>query len=221
MNRLFAVLALSSVLSFSACTTAAGGHYDKDAKWAAQASWTDSCCCNVACPCLFGSGASLGHCEGASLVHIHKGHYDGVNLDGLTVIATYRSKDWVKYYVTDKATKAQTDAVVKLLPAYVKFLSLKKTIEVKNGPIKEERSGDKIKYSGGGTTIEMAVMMGANGKPVKLSNMPYERFPSPAFADHTQYKSVILKHESKDKKFEYKGTNAFTAELVAVSSSDK
>ena len=69
MIRVSAVVALLSVLSLSACSTTSGsggskGTYKKDAKWAASASFTDSCCCDPSCPCLFGSKASLGRCEG-------------------------------------------------------------------------------------------------------------------------------------------------------------
>jgi len=223
MMRLITAVTIVSLSCLYACSTtgsyAVEGSYDSSAVWAAKGSWTDSCCCDVVCPCMSGSAPTRGHCDGVTLIQLQKAHYDGVNLDGLSVVAVYRSGNWVKYIVSDNASKAQTDAVVKLLPQYVKFLGLSEFAGVENAPIIFERSGERIKYSTAGTVVEMTVLKGNNGKPIKLENFPADGFPSPAFIDHTQYKSVVLQYGSKDKKFEYEGTNAFTAQLATVSSS--
>jgi hypothetical protein len=34
--------------------------------WAINADYTESCSCNPACPCLFGSPSTLGYCETVS-----------------------------------------------------------------------------------------------------------------------------------------------------------
>ena len=59
-------------------------------------------------------------------------------------------------------------------------------------------------------------MKGKNGKPIKIANLPAHGFPVPPLLDHTQYRSVILKHEAEDEQFEYSGTNGFTARIEAV-----
>ena len=66
-----------------------------------------------------------------------------------------------------------------------------------------------------GPETEIEIMKGRNGKPIKIANLPSPDFPAPPLLDHTQYRSVILKHEAEDKQFEYSGTNAFTARIEA------
>ena len=41
-----------------------------------------------------------------------------------------------------------------------------------------------------------------NGKPIKIENLPSPGFPAPTLLDHTQYRSVFLKHEAEDKQFD-------------------
>lgn len=220
MTRFLAMVAVAATLALSACAGkgAGEGTYDKNAEWAASASFTDSCCCNPACPCLFGSKASQGHCDGLSLVELHRAHYKGVNLDGIKVVVAYRSKGKMSYYVTNKATKAQTEAAVKLIPTYIPFFAGKETAAVKNVAIRIERSSERIKVTVPDGTLEIAVMKGKGGMPIKLQNLPAEGFPGPAFLDHTQFKSVHLVHTGKGEEFDYEGTNGFTARVATVSS---
>ena len=218
-----AILALLLLRAGSSTTLAEGGAkdaYNKDAKWAASATFTDSCCCDPSCPCLFGSAASLGHCDGVTLIEFHRAHYGKVNLDGVIVVAVYRSKRTMNYYVSDKATKPQTEAVVKLIPQYIPFYDLKKVSAVKNVPITVQRDAERIKVTTPHTNVEIVVMKGKGGAPIKLQNMPAEDFPAPAFLDHTQYKSVSLVHKGKDEEFDYEGTNGFVARLATLSSAE-
>jgi hypothetical protein len=220
MNRLFAVLAvLSLTLTLTAaCTTQprADEELPQNTAWSVKADYTDTCNCQPTCPCLFGSAPTLGHCEGITLVEIESGHYGDVRLDGVKVLAVYRGGDWIKFYVTDEADKAQTEAAVKLLPTFEDFFAIENVLEVKNVPISVERSAERMKISTPNTTAEIEIMKGKNGKPIKIENLPSPDFPAPPLLDHTQYRSVILKHEAEDKQFEYSGTNGFTARIEAV-----
>ena len=128
----------------------------------------------------------------------------------------YRGGDWIKFYVTDEADKAQTEAAVKLLPTFEDFFAIENVLEVKNVPISVERSAERMTISTPNTTAEIEIMKGKNGKPIKIENLPSPSFPAPPLLDHTQYRSVILKHEAEDKQFEYSGTNGFTARIEAV-----
>ena len=66
------------------------------------------------------------------------------------------------------------------------------------------------------TRAEIEIMKGKNGKPIKVQNLPAPGLPFPEFIDHTQYRTVVLKHEGEDKQFEYSGTNGFTARIEAA-----
>jgi len=218
MSRLFAVLAILLLTVTAACTTQprADQEPSQNTAWSVKAHYTDTCSCQPTCPCLFGSAPTLGHCDGVTLIEIESGHYGDVRLDGVNVLAVYRGGNWIKFYVTDEADKAQTEAAVKLLPTFESFFAVENVLEVKNVPISVERSAERMTISTPNTTVEIEIMKGKNGKPIKIANLPSPGFPAPPFLDHTQYRSVVLKHEAEDKQFEYSGTNGFTARIEAV-----
>ena len=219
ISLLLPVLVLTGCSTVSESVTSTGA-YRSDAQWAASATFTDSCCCAPSCPCLFGSPATLGHCDGVTFLEFHRAHYGDVSLDGVNVVAVYRSGRSMNYYVSDEATEAQTDAVVKLIPKYIEFYDLKKVTSVDNVPIKVERDSDRIKVTTPKASLEMTVMKGKDGKPIMLENMPAPGFPAPAFLEHTQFQSVSLVHKGKDEEFDYTGTNGFVAKLATASSGD-
>ncbi len=100
-------IALAPVLAVSSATL----------KWVLKADYLDACSCDLTCPCLFGGSPTHSYCKGATLVEIEEGHYGQVDLAGVTVLAVYNSGKWIKFFVSENATKAQTDAVVEFLPA--------------------------------------------------------------------------------------------------------
>jgi hypothetical protein len=218
MSRLLALLAVLSLALATAVTTQprAGEEPAQNTAWSVKADYTDTCSCHPTCPCFFGSAPTLGHCQGITLVEIESGHYGDVRLDGVKVLAVYRGGSWIKFYVTDKADSAQTEAAVKLLPTFEDFFAIENVLEVKNVPISVERTAERITISAPNTTAEIEIMKGKNGKPIKIENLPSPDFPAPPFLDHTQYRSVTLRHDAEDKQFEYSGTNGFTARIEAV-----
>ena len=181
-------------------------------EWAIKADYTGSCSCNPACPCLFGSSPTLGHCEDNSLFEIKRGHYDGVRLDGLSVVTTVRVGEWVKYYVSEAASDEQVAAIVPLLKAAIPFLAGPEVLAIEKVPVSVERSKSKVKFSVPASTVEIEMMKGRKGKPIRIQNL------DAAWAlDHTQYKSITNSHKSDDKEFAYSGTNGFTAKIDASS----
>jgi hypothetical protein len=187
------------------------GAQAKEPAWSVKAEFIDSCSCKPSCPCFFGSAPTLGFCEGMGLVSFKEAHLGDVNLDGIDVVAVYRGRTWLKFYVSDKADEAQTKAAVELLPTFDEFFAIDNVLEVQNVPITVEREGEQIKVSVPNSMIEIEVMKGKNGKPIKIDNLPWTGFPGPPLLDHTQYKSVVLKHEGGEEAFEHSGTNGVTA----------
>ena len=194
MSRLFAVLAVLSLTLTAACTTQppADEGLSQNTAWSVKADYTDACSCQPTCPCFFGSAPTLGHCEGVTLVEIESGHYGDVRLDGVKVLAVYRGGDWIKFYVTDEADKAQTEAAVKLLPTFEEFFAIENVLEVKNVPISVERSAERMKISTPNTTAEIEIMKGKNGKPIKIENLPSPGLPGsvPSSITHSTVPSL-------------------------------
>ena len=89
--------------------------------WQVTGDYFENCNCDVVCPCLVSNAAPLtatptqGVCDVALLVHIERGHYGDVALDGLNaaVIAhtpgAMADGNWtIAVYVDERATDAQT-----------------------------------------------------------------------------------------------------------------
>lgn len=217
MKRLPAALAILLLAVASGCTTpphADEGH--AKAEWSIRAKYTDACSCAPSCPCLFGSEATLGYCEGITLVEIETGHYGDVKLDGVKVLAVYRGGTWIKFYVGDEADEAQTEAAVTLLPTFEDFFAIEDVREVKNVALAVERGDGWMTIAAPDTEAEVEVMKGRNGKPIKVENLPAPGLPFPEFHDHTQYRTITLKHDAGDESFDYEGTNSFTARVEEV-----
>ena len=216
MSRLRSAGVILCLVLTSGCNTEPRtGEAPSNSAWSIKANYTDACSCAPSCPCFFGSSPTLGHCEGVTLVEIESGHYGDVSLDAVNVLAVYRGGQWIKFYVTDEADDAQTEAVVKLLPTFEDFFAIENVLEVKNVPLSVTRNGERIRISIPNTVAEVEMMKGSNGKPIKIQNLPAPGLPFPELHDHTQYRTLTLKHEAEDKQFEYSGTNSFTARIEA------
>jgi hypothetical protein len=189
-------------------------------RWALKADYVDACNCDLACPCLFGGSPTHGYCKGASLVEIKEGHYGQVDLAGVTVLAVYNGGKWIKFFVSENATKEQTDTVAEFLPAAEGFFEAPVS-EVRNSPISVMRTKDKVKITTEETLIELEQIRNADGEPIKVLGLPAHGFPGLPYLNHTQYKTVALVHDSEKEKFKFSGTNGYTARIDASSDSDR
>jgi hypothetical protein len=135
------------------------------------------------------------------------------------VVQSYRFGEWIKYSVSKDATDEQVKAVLELMAAIGFRIPGTKVLSTEKVPISIERTVDKIKFSVPSSTVEIEIMKGLNGKPIKIQNLPIQGlpFPFPQIIDYTQYKSITLSHNSKDKKFSYSGTSSLTAKIEATS----
>ncbi len=89
--------------------------------WKIEGTYFETCNCESACPCVFLSKPSEGHCDALVAWHIDKGEYEGVSLDGLNVALAVHSPGhmaqvkWnVAVYLDERASAAQTDALTKI-----------------------------------------------------------------------------------------------------------
>lgn len=215
-KRILLLVALAMITV--GCSNATGGEVEPD--WALKGTWSDACCCKVSCPCLFGSKPTEGYCEGASLLEIESGHYGEVALDGTAAVAAYRVRGWTRIVVSDAATEEQAKALAAVLPKAFPFLGMGALDEVGRAPLTVERTANSVKYSVPETSVEIALVESANGEPITLQNVPAKGTPFPQAHDHTQYKSQLLKHQSKDQSFEWSGRNGFVSQFDLSSAAD-
>jgi hypothetical protein len=175
--------------------------------WHLTATVAESCSCTVSCPCNFGGEPTKNPCEGNRLIAIKAGHYEDVDLGGVSFLVTFTMRSWSKIYVSDKVSDRQMAAVEALLP--IAFAGFHRgMLSFTKAPITIEITEKRVRFSGPESSVDMKVLSGFGGKPVKVLNLP-----SAAFQDYTQYKSVTHKHASDKTTFSYSGTNGFTSTM--------
>jgi hypothetical protein len=175
--------------------------------WHLTATVAESCSCTVSCPCNFGGEPTKNPCEGNRLISIRSGHYQDVDLGGVAFLVTFTMRSWSKIYVSDKVSDRQMAAVEALLP--IAFAGFHRgMLSFTKAPITMDITEKRVRFSGPESSVDMEVLSGFGGKPVKVLNLP-----SPAFQDYTQYKSVTHKHASDKTTFSYSGTNGFTSTM--------
>jgi hypothetical protein len=146
-------------------------------------------------------------CEGNRLISIKSGHYDDVDLSGVSFLVTFTMRSWSKIYVSDRVSDRQMQAVEALLP--IAFAGFHRgMLSFTKAPITMEISTDRVRFSGPESSVDMAVMKGFDGKPVKILNLP-----NAAYQDYTQFKSVTHEHHSVDHSFSHSDTNGFTSTM--------
>ena len=213
------IVAIGLLLT-TACTTVTGSAASNP-EWAVKGTWTDACCCKVSCPCLFGSKPTEGFCQGASHLQIEAGNYGDVKLDGLAVVLTHDIGKWAKIYVSDAANPKQVEALAELMPEVFPFLAKGPIKKVETVPVSVERGDKTVKFSVPETTVELALVEGADGQPIKLQNLPAKGTPFPRSHDHTQYKSILMEHKGGDDSFSWSERNGFVSKLDLAGGGDE
>jgi hypothetical protein len=200
MRTLLAVISLCLV-AFTAPPRAA------DPNWHITATVAESCSCTISCPCNFGGEPNRQPCEGNRLISIKSGHYEDVDLGGVAFLVTFGMRSWSKIYVSDRVSDRQMAAVEALLP--IAFAGFQRgMLSFTKAPITMEITPSRVRFSGPESSVDMEVMRGFGGNPVKVLNLP-----NPAYQDYTQYRSVTHRHQSDQHTFSYSGTNGFTSTM--------
>jgi hypothetical protein len=175
--------------------------------WHLTATVAESCSCTVSCSCNFGGEPNRNPCEGNRLIAITSGHYEDVDLKGVSFLVTFTMRTWSKIYVTDRVSDTQMKAVEALLP--IAFAGFHRgMLSFTKAPITMTITESRVTFSGPESSVEMDVMKGFGGKPVKVLNLP-----NAAYQDYTQYKSVSHTHTSADHSWKHSGTNGFTSTM--------
>ncbi|MFN8061536.1 MAG: DUF1326 domain-containing protein [Vicinamibacterales bacterium] len=200
MRTLLVALSLSLVVVAQPSTAG-------DPSWHITATVAESCACTISCPCNFGGEPNHDPCEGNRLIAIKSGHYEDVDLSGVSFLITFTMRSWSKIYVSDKVSAKQMAAVEALLP--IAFAGFHKgMLSFTKAPITMDITESRVRFSGPESSVDMEVMRGFGGKPVTILNLP-----NPAYQGYTQYRSVSHQHKSADHAFSHSGTNGFTSTM--------
>lgn len=187
-------------------------------KWSVQGQWTENCSCQAECMRLTDKESPLGYCEGAGILEIEKGVYDGVVLDGLNAVVTFRFGEWAKVYIDIHATKDQSEAILKLLMEEDAFGKLfegdTKVLKVEPAAITIARLQNFVGFSVPETAVEAAVLT-AKGEPnEKTAEYPWLK------NGYFKCNSMNLRHLGDGKEFAYTGTTGASTAVNLKGESD-
>jgi hypothetical protein len=92
------------------------------ADWRLEGEWMKNCSCAFGCPCDFNARPTQGYCKGLAGMHITKGHFEGVRLDGLSFFMTvhfpgalHEGNGQAQPIIDERASPEQRDALFKIL----------------------------------------------------------------------------------------------------------
>lgn len=171
--------------------------------WSLVADVSECCSCDIPCSCNFGRPEQDKPCHGNRLIQIREGQLDGAPLSGINFLVTFHMGQWTRIYIDDSLTSAQSEALDRLLP--VAFAGFDRGARVKERvPLTIERGDRALRFSVPESTVEMRMMPGLDGQPIRISGLP-----NPAYREYVQYESVVHTHQGPDASWSYSGTNGF------------
>lgn len=92
------------------------------ADWRLEGEWIKNCNCAFGCPCDFNARPTNGSCQGLVGMHITKGHFGGVKLDGLMFAVTvdfpgalHEGNGQMQPIIDERATPEQRQALFEIL----------------------------------------------------------------------------------------------------------
>lgn len=152
--------------------------------WKLTGQLEEACTCSSACPCWFGSKPTKMTCGGGQFIFITKGEYGKVKLDGLAVGAmsqspegksmmeSFGSWDFNYYYVDEKATPEQRDALKAIATTVIAGGASPKT-EFRYVPLVRKIDGKEHSISlGKYGSFSGHLVEGGLGGSVKIVNPP-------------------------------------------------
>lgn len=211
------------VLAFSAAAAALAAYLGSPANadapktpWKIVGQLEEACSCSAACPCWFGSKPTKMACSGGQFIFIEKGNYGKIKLDGLAVGAMSKSPDgkgmmesfgnwdYNYYYIDEKASPEQRDALKALAKTVitpgaspkeeVRIIPLTRTINGKEHKISLGKYGE---FSG-------HLIDGGLGGAAKITNPPGA---DPLHKEYSQGLSTSIAYNDADHPWKAEGSN--------------
>jgi len=170
--------------------------------WSFVADVSECCSCEIPCSCNFGRPEQT-FCHGTRLIQIREGQLDGANLAGINFAVTFYMGQWTRIYIDDSLGESQSATLDRLLP--LAFGGFDRGARVKERvPLTIVPGTDTFRFSVPESTVEMKLMPGLNGEPIRITGLP-----STAYHDYIQYESVVHTHAGPDESWSHVGTNGF------------
>ncbi len=212
MRTVGAIASTLMVLVFGAVALIAVTPQDTGPDWHISATLLESCSCSISCPCNFGGKPSSNPCQGNRMIVIKKGHVGDVDLAGASFLIAWDLSSWSKIYVSDTVDDRQLKALeTTVLPAaWGQFR--RGGVPVTRAPLTLQVTEERVRFSSPESSVDMEVMKGTGGRPVKVLNLP-----NPYFQDYTQYRSTVHEHTDAEHSFSHTGTNGLTSSWEAGS----
>lgn len=90
--------------------------------WRLEGDWIKNCICAYGCPCDFNAKPTNGNCDGLLGMHITRGHFGDVRLDGLSFFVTVRfpgplheGNGQAQPIIDERASPEQRDALFSIM----------------------------------------------------------------------------------------------------------
>ena len=187
----------------------------------------EACSCNAPCPCWIGDDPDLGHCDALVAYHYDKGHFNGLDVAGLTLALVTHipgnvlDGDWqVAVHLDSKATPEQKEAILaahtgqlggplaELAPLIGNVLGVYDTTV--DFDIVEGKGTIKI---GEVVSAEMEPATDAQGRPTKLVDTVFSTIPgSPAYVGKAT--SFAVNQPEHNLVWQFNGRNAVLGDFL-------
>lgn len=91
-------------------------------RWRLEGEWLKNCSCAYGCPCDFNARPTQGWCQGLLAMHVEKGHFDGVKLDGVNFALTvhfpgalHEGNGTIQPIIDERASREQRNALLEIM----------------------------------------------------------------------------------------------------------
>lgn len=156
-------------------------------KWAMKATYHESCSCNAPCPCPFGLPMTNSFCKLNSLLDVHEGQFNNIDLKGVKVILSGKVGDWGEYYFSDAVTLEQKTVIEKILKV-VNNTSFDTILTSKLTKIYFAKKDGKVSFSTANINVSMDMVKGKNDQPVVVQNLDGILFEN--YIPHLSHKNI-------------------------------
>jgi len=192
--------------------------------WHIEGTAADACQCIVFCPCEFQSLPSEGLCDDTALIHIDKGNFGGIPLDGIDIVVACESPNgkrmidnvgnltFGRIYVGRQASDAQAavaaEVARRMLGTWVKDKNRlspdEKTSKVE---LAASMAADKATAKIPGILdLVMETLKGGDGKePILIKNSPWS---APGIGDVRIAHSTAYDYTTEGRAWHYAGRSA-------------
>jgi hypothetical protein len=83
--------------------------------WSLNADVSESCACDIPCPCNFGRPTEK-KCNGNRLIEINSGYLENEDLNGIKFVVTFEMGKWSRIYIDNQNGSDQVRITEKILP---------------------------------------------------------------------------------------------------------